>query len=344
MADGYILLMILGNNRIPSVLFDKPLKIPIRRREFPSVLCPSMNFISSQVKKSSIREPSEYQTGFRFSVPWAIQCQRVLMPFFSGVTWMHNKYYVLVCLVFWLGPTLATAGVVVTSTLNTISNGQGKVVGSGTTSRNGAGVVFTTGSTSSWKLNSIQLSFSSSGGTYGSGSIAFFLYKMASGANPKTANSLTYVGDTTLSINGINGNMATPTFSLANLANSSVPVTLDANTQYFLGLNVYESGGTFLRLNGADTPTASNGWSIASGYSYMVANGGSAPTTINDFSSSTSSVGYSYVTGGGLAGFGFIMDATAVPEPATIVLFGTAIAIGGVGVYMKRRKQKPALV
>jgi len=37
-------------------------------------------------------------------------------------------------------------------------------------------------------------------------------------------------------------------------------------------------------------------------------------------------------------------EVVLTPEPGTFLLFGTAIAIGGVGVYMKRRKQKPALV
>lgn len=274
------------------------------------------------------------------------QVNRNQIPLVTGVNWMRNTFYFLwTFLALWLGPNLAKADVVVTSTLSTLSNGKGKVVGTGTSARNGAGVVFTTGNTSSWRLNSIQLGFTSSG-TYGSGSIAFYLYKVGSGTIPTTANSLTYVGETTLSITGINGSLVTPTFSLTTLANSGVPVTLDASTQYFLGMNVLENGGTFLRLNGtAATPTTSNGWSIASSYSYMVTNGGSAPTTINDFSSSTSSVGYAYDSAANPPnGFGFIMDATAVPEPGTFVLFGSAMAIGGVVTFLKRRKQQTATV
>ena len=271
--------------------------------------------------------------------------ERVLLIEGTG---MRVTGWIWICLVFWCGPNMATAGVVVTSTLGTNSNAQGKIIGKTSSDTNGAGLVFTTGSSSSWHLNNIQLMLYTGvngGYIYSGGTVSFYLYQMSNGTSPRLANSLAYVGTTSVSLGTFKG-ISTKTFDLSGLS------SLSAGTQYFLGINATGYVGNqnvpddFLKISGTgSTPTAadSSGWSVSTAYSYMLANGSDSPTGTHNFSSSTTSVGYSYVPGTGLAGFGFILDATAVPEPGTIVLFTGAMIIGGAGAYLKRRKQKLAI-
>lgn len=267
---------------------------------------------------------------------------------------MLNRYGVWICFVLVaFVPTIGEAGVVLTSTLGTNGNAQGKIIGKTSSDTNGAGLVFTTGSSSSWDLNTIKLAITTGtlgGYTYSGGTVSFYLYRMGAGTSPLTANSLTYVGTTSVALASYSGNAITKTFDLTGFDN------LAASTQYFLGINAtgyvgdQTQANDFLKISGTSAkPTTANssGWSVSTNYSFMLANYSDAPTGTHNFSSSTTSVAYSYSTSA-VAGMGFELDAssvitpTSLPEPATLILFGGAMAAGGAGAFMKRRKQKTA--
>jgi hypothetical protein len=253
-------------------------------------------------------------------------------------------------LLFVFGSQTTHAGVVLSSTLAGNGDSQGKVIGTSSANTNGLGIVFTTGNSSNWNLRSIQLALTTGSGsprgTYSGGTVSFFLYTLA-GTSALTANSLTYVGSSTATLNSFTkglGVTKTLTFSGSGLNN------LSAGTQYLLGMNFggsvsgSKSGGyteDFLKVNtitaSSLTAVNSSGWTVPSGYSYMVGN--YPPTGTNAFSSSTTNVAYAYTTG---AGAGFILDAeaAAVPEPGTLILFGVTMAAGCAGAWLKRRKQK----
>ena len=252
-------------------------------------------------------------------------------------------------LLFVFGSQTTHAGVVLSSTLAANGDTLGKVIGTSSSDTNGLGIVFRTGNSSSWNLKSIQLALTSGlggTGTYSGGTVSFFLYTLAPGS-AKNANSLTYVGSSTATLDSFTkglGVTKTLTFSGSGLNN------LSAGTQYLLGMNFggsvsgSKSGGwteDFLKVNtitaSSLTAVNSSGWTVPSGYSYMVGN--YPPTGTNAFSSSTTNVAYAYTTG---AGAGFILDAeaAAVPEPGTLILFGVTMAAGCAGAWLKRRKQK----
>ncbi len=248
----------------------------------------------------------------------------------------------LVCLLIVICPTSSMAGVVLTSTVGANSNAQGKVIGSTSSTTNGAGVVFTTGSGSSWDLSSIKLAMTTGNagsGSYGGGTVTFYLYQMASGSNATTNGSLNNdIGSTTASLASFSGNGASIILSLTGFDN------LAASTQYFLGINVSgsvtgASSDNYLKITGTVSgPTEANGrgWSVAPNYSFLLVD--PATTGNNNFSASTSKVAYSYLTSS-VAGIGFELDASAVPEPGTLLLFSLAMAVGGAGAVLKRGKR-----
>lgn len=304
--------------------------------------------------KSFARNASPWRESFRFPdardhvCPYAPDGDVIA---FLGAELMFNRFVAGLCLALFAFPSVANAGVVLTSTLGTNGNAQGKIIGKTSSDTNGAGLVFTTGSSSSWKLNTINLALTTGTGgayAYSGGTVSFYLYRMGAGTSPLTASSLTYVGTTNVALASFTGNATTKSFDLSGLAN------LAAGTQYFLGMNAtgYVGDQTvandFLKISGTTaTPSAANssGWSVSTNYSFMLANYSNAPTGTNNFSSSTSNVAYSYaLTQNVIAGIGFEIDAAAVPEPGTLVLFGSALAAGGAGAFLKRRKQKTATV
>jgi len=250
-------------------------------------------------------------------------------------------------LLFVFGFQTNHAGVVLSSNLASNGDSQGKVIGTSSSNTNGLGIVFTTGNSSSWNLRSIQLALTSGSGgtrkTYSGGTVSFLLYTLASGTSATTADSVTYVGSSSATLGSFTGIGVTKTltFSGSGLNN------LSAGTQYLLGMNfggsvTGASTSNFLKVNSTtSSPTAANlsGWTVSSGYSYMVGNYNDLPTGTNAFSSSTTNVAYAYDTSS-VSGAGFILDAVAVPEPGTLILFGVTMAAGCAGAWLKRRKQK----
>jgi len=261
----------------------------------------------------------------------------------------HDLISPTLCFLFFvLGSQTTHAGVVLSSTLAGNGDTQGKVIGTSSANTNGLGIVFTTGNSSNWNLRSIQLALTTGSGnprgTYSGGTVSFFLYTLT-GTSALTANSLTYVGSSTATLDSFSGVAVTKTltFSGSELNN------LSAGTQYLLGMNFEGSvtgaaNSNFLKVNSTTSlPTEANssGWTVSSGYSYLVGNYSDLPTNVSAFSSSTTNVDYAYNTST-LSGAGFILDAeaAAVPEPGTLILFGVTMAAGCAGAWLKRRKQK----
>jgi len=156
-----------------------------------------------------------------------------------------------------------------------------------------------------------------------------FLYK-ANGANWDYVTGGTQANTTTTSVsNGVNNVFSlafnqNAAFGQAGVENSG----LEAGATYFLGINVSGADAPNLYFSGSSA-AASGTWGAAgskwNNNAFTAAN-----ITGNDISSWQAGENI-YVQ----------LDATAVPEPGTLLLGGIAAVSGGAGVWWRRKKKQP---
>jgi len=158
-------------------------------------------------------------------------------------------------------------------------------------------------------------------------SVSMYLWKSSAPINGNMFVSIStvkssgsnYVPDQTLAIsdyiaiNSLTTNIASTTFSFSG----SNAVNLAANTKYAFAFNISSPD----IISPSNTVSATVGAGVA-GQNYF----------------ETLESGYETSSGYGMLGTVKVDEVTAVPEPGPLVLFSLALAVGGVVVYLKRRK------
>ncbi len=128
-----------------------------------------------------------------------------------------------------------------------------------------------------------------------------------------------------------NGQTPLTGFSETIAANATSSITFDLSS-YNLYIPEGASASSYLRFG---TVNAQTGLALGATYNTYSFTG-------STWSGST--FDSEYGTGDGANYFTFSVNATAVPEPSTMILTGTALAAGAVGSYFKRRRKAKAEV
>ena len=235
------------------------------------------------------------------------------------------------------------------SSLQTSSTSGKTLISSGSTTGitpQGAGFYFTTGPDQAsylraWRLNSMTVALSTkfltSSGSFDSfnGTVSAYLYKV-NGSTPAASGSLEYISNTGAQAVDIASSL-TP-YNLQNIDLTGLGTLVDgqyvinSNTKYLVGLNFTGTFGTTSSALYVDQSNVASSTSLgwAMGGTYQQTTGAGA------FNSSQTALAGTKNTNA----MQYDLDATAVPELGTMLMFGAGVAIFVGWQASKRRKEQ----
>lgn len=197
----------------------------------------------------------------------------------------------------------------------------------------------TTGSSAAsgrWRLTDLQFGLAASTGGQAITNYNVWLYK-ANGSNWQYVTGGTKSVTATTGINLSANTLFNMTFdqNAAFGIDGDLSSGLDANTTYMLGINAVTanpSDQANIYFSGSSALPPLSGWGRAQSVTNTTGNAFASATLTSSDIANWTSPNSMYVQ----------LQATAVPEPGTLILGGFAAAAGGAGAWWRRRKNRKA--